>query len=74
MSGREPLAVLRAAGRLLYGAYWQEPAARLLGVTPRSIRYWLAGKRTPPARIVPELEAALRERLQAIRNFLNEGA
>ena len=38
---------LAAAGRLLYGPQWQAPLARDLGVSGRTVRFWLAGERTP---------------------------
>lgn len=38
---------LAAAGRLLYGPQWQAALARDLGVSGRTIRFWLAGQRTP---------------------------
>lgn len=72
-AGRSPVDVLRTAGPLLYGEYWQCETARLLGVTDRSVRHWLAGTRTAPKRIVEELDAALRERLAAIRQHLGAG-
>jgi predicted transcriptional regulator len=73
ISGRSPADVLRAAGPLLYGEFWQSAAARLLGVTDRSVRHWLTGTRTAPGRIVGELEAALRERLALIQEHLRTG-
>jgi hypothetical protein len=34
-------------GRLLYGEHWQTPLAAALGVSDRTIRYWLAGTIRP---------------------------
>lgn len=39
------LAELRCLGEQLYGPRWQTPLARELGVTTRSVRYWLSGER-----------------------------
>jgi len=69
-SGASPVEVLRVAGPLLFGDLWHQAAARLLGVSDRSIYYWLKGERTAPARIVPELESALWKRLLAIQDHL----
>jgi hypothetical protein len=39
--------LLASAGRALYGDEWQAPFARALGVNPRTLRGWLAGKGEP---------------------------
>lgn len=42
---------LRAAGEVIWGERWQTPLARRLGVDPRTVRYWVAGRmEVPPAR------------------------
>jgi hypothetical protein len=38
-------AELRSIGERLYGPRWQTKLARALPVSPRTIRYWLSGKR-----------------------------
>jgi plasmid maintenance system antidote protein VapI len=38
-------AELRNLGEQLYGPRWQTPLARALPVSPRTVRYWLSGKR-----------------------------
>jgi hypothetical protein len=38
-------AELRVTGEHLYGPHWQAKLARALPVSPRTIRYWLSGKR-----------------------------
>ncbi len=43
---RAPL--LCAAGRTLYGSTWQTDLARALDVSPRALRYWVAGRAMPP--------------------------
>lgn len=65
-----PLQVLREIGPLLYGEYWQTPAAGLLEVTPRAVRRWIAGGRGTPEWIVPILQDALKTRLEVIRKYL----
>jgi DNA-binding transcriptional regulator YiaG len=38
-------AELRRIGEELYGPLWQTKLARALPVSPRTVRYWLSGKR-----------------------------
>ena len=38
-------AELRKIGEQLYGPRWQSKLARALPVSPRTVRYWLSGKR-----------------------------
>lgn len=47
---------LRAIGAALYGAEWQSPLARALGVNPRTIRKLVSGE----MRVSATLEAAIR--------------
>ncbi len=52
---------LAQIGEALYGPRWQTELARALGVSDRTIRYWLAG--TPiPARVYGDLLAICCER------------
>jgi len=37
-------AELRTRGMILYGVQWQTPLARNVGVSPRTVRYWVAGE------------------------------
>lgn len=34
-------------GTALFGTQWQEDMARALGISGRSVRYWLAGRQIP---------------------------
>lgn len=54
----EPMeaAELRACGELIFGAQWQTPLARRLGVEPRTVRHWLAGR----SAIAPERAYVIR--------------
>ncbi len=45
---RMRLADLRAAAETLYGAEWQSPLARDLGVALRTVQRWAAGDNDPP--------------------------
>lgn len=72
-SGRSPVDLLRVAGPLLYGDFWQCAAADLLGVSRRTVNNWLQGRTIAPARIVPDLQAALWGRLRDIRDHLETG-
>ncbi len=50
--------ILRKVGETLYGARWQAPLARDLGVTDRTIRNWAGGQGCPadvPTRLLPIL-------------------
>jgi len=38
---------IAAAGRLIYGERWQASLAQALGVSDRTLRYWMAGDATP---------------------------
>jgi hypothetical protein len=42
-----PEALARAASSIL-GSRWQVPLSRLLGVAPRTVRYWASGARPTP--------------------------
>lgn len=51
---------LREIGESLYGPRWQSKLARALSVTPRAVRYWLAGARSiskPMAKLICSLRA-----------------
>jgi hypothetical protein len=47
---------LRACGELIFGANWQTPLARRLGVEPRTVRHWLSGRNA----IAPERAFVIR--------------
>jgi DNA-binding transcriptional regulator YiaG len=54
---------LAQAGRLLHGDLWQSPLARDLGVSERTMRYWIAAEdRQPPAGIRADLVKLLKKR------------
>jgi hypothetical protein len=60
-------------GETLYGPAWHEPVARAVGVTGRSVRYWVAGRHAIPPGLWVELgELALtrREELGAVMEAL----
>jgi DNA-binding transcriptional regulator YiaG len=40
-------ALFARVGETLYGPQWQCEVARALGVSDRSVRYWVAGRRIP---------------------------
>lgn len=53
-------AEIREIGERLYGPRWQSKLARALGVSTRSVRYWLSGKhriREPMAKLIRLLQA-----------------
>jgi hypothetical protein len=51
---------LRALGETLYGPRWQSQLARALPVNPRTVRYWLSGKR--------QIRPHVAERIRSLRN------
>jgi len=50
---------LRTHGERLYGPRWQTKLARALPVSPRTVRYWLAGKRA--------IRPVIAERIKSLR-------
>jgi hypothetical protein len=70
MSGGADL--LRMAGEALYGAQWQSPLARRLGVSARSIRNWCAEKHDCPADIAVRLLPLVRARGELLDNVAAE--
>jgi hypothetical protein len=52
---------LREIGERLYGPKWQVKMARALPVTPRTIRYWLDGKRTIRPIIAERIKSLTRQ-------------
>lgn len=55
-------ALLREAGKALYGPRWQSDLARDLWVVDRTIRRWDAGDSPIPAGVWPEIRALLKSR------------
>lgn len=54
--------LLRDAGEALYGAQWQAPLSRDLGVADRTLRRWLAGADDLPAGVAMDLWRLAEER------------
>lgn len=50
---------LSQAGVALFGAQWQSPLARMLGVDPRTVRRWAAGKIEVPGRAADTVRLAV---------------
>ncbi len=75
---------LAKAGRLLLGAEWQQPMARLLGprhpagkrdsLDPRLVRRWAAGERPIPAWVWPVLAAMLERRRRYFEDLAGQCA
>ena len=53
---------LARAATILYGQHFQVPLAKLLGVTPRAVRWYLSGGRQIPREAWVTLSEALEER------------
>lgn len=60
------------AGRLLFGDRWQSDLARALSVGDRRVREWLAGDRSIPKGIWPDLARLVRLRNEAGSAILAE--
>lgn len=63
-------------GEALYGPHWVRPLAEHLQVSERTMRYWQAGERDPPAGVWVDLAKACRERvaiLEAMAGKLEDG-
>lgn len=50
------------AGQAMYGQRWQTPLAKSLGVSPRTVRRWVAGTTHVPATLEVILVAKLNDR------------
>lgn len=62
--------LLVRTGEALYGAQWQSPLARDLGVSDRTMRRWAADG--APERIAPELLALVTARGEALASVAAE--
>jgi hypothetical protein len=62
--------VLKLAGRALYGERWQVPLARDLGISDRTVRYWVAGNHPRPPDLNQRLVALLRERGEELSGLI----
>lgn len=49
---------LEEIGTVVFGMWWQSEIARIVGKSPRAIRYWMSGART-----IPEADA---ERIMSV--------
>jgi hypothetical protein len=58
-------------GEALYGPRYQRDLAEALGVNERTMRRWIAGDFEPPATLLPELKALLRDRAKRIKALLS---
>lgn len=66
----EKESVLRAAGEALYGAQWQSPLSRDLGVTDRTIRNWVVGQHSEPSDLPSRLLPLLRARVDQLAHVI----
>lgn len=68
-AGAPTRALLACVGELLFGPCWQSALAHALGVSPRTMRYWLAD-RAIPAGVRGDLVALLRDRIGELETAL----
>lgn len=52
--------MIRELGTALYGAQWQSPMAKALGINLRTVQRWAAGQNRSPDAVLIELAALLR--------------
>ncbi len=64
--------LLEKAGQALYGPRWQTELARIVGVSDRTMRRWLASPHDIPVGVWRDIDAALLERGMAIERVRNE--
>jgi hypothetical protein len=62
--------ILRNVGEMLYGARWQAPLARDLGVTDRTVRNW-AGGHGCPTDVGTRLLPILRRRGDSVTHLIS---
>ncbi|MGI4879267.1 MAG: hypothetical protein ACRYG4_17465 [Janthinobacterium lividum] len=62
--------ILRNAGEALYGARWQTPLSRDLGVTDRTIRNWSANRHDGPVDLPQKLLTLLRIRGEIVNELI----
>ena len=60
------------SGSLLFGDRWQSDLARALNVGDRRVREWLAGDRSIPAGVWPEIAGLIRQRSNNAAAILDE--
>ncbi len=65
-------ALFARVGEALHGPNWQEATARDLGVSSRSVRYWLAGRHDIPIGIWIELRMLLLLRQKDLFDLIDE--
>lgn len=53
-------------GSTLYGPTWQSHLARAIGVSPRTMRHWIAGKHPMPAGAWDDIFALAAKRRDAL--------
>ena len=56
--------LIRQAGMVLYGRRWETALARDLGVSNRTVRYWLTGRQEPPQGVWLDLLRLVRARMR----------
>lgn len=70
-----PDALIRV-GAAIWGAHWQTRMAEALAINPRTIRYWMSGRKIIPPGIALDLDGAIiaeMTRLEQCRTVLRLG-
>lgn len=64
--------LLTLVGQALHGPLWQSALARSLGVSDRTLRFWVAGTRNPPPDLLTRLALELAHRHNELNAALIE--
>ncbi len=66
------VALFARIGSALYGPQWQQSLARTLGVSGRSVRYWVAGDHPIPRGVWAELRGIVERQHSDLASLLEE--
>ncbi len=59
-------------GQAMYGTRWQSELAADIGESPRTLRFWLAGERVPPAIALKRARLAAQRQVARIQRALDQ--
>ncbi|BCM83726.1 MULTISPECIES: hypothetical protein [Methylobacterium] len=61
---------IASLGQAMYGSRWQAELAADIGENVRTVRFWLAGERTPPAIALKRTRLAAQRQVARIQRVL----
>ncbi len=65
-------ALFARIGEALFGTLWQEAMARALGVSGRSVRYWVAGDHPIPRGVWVDLRGIVEHRREDLAELVEK--